>query len=177
MYKKHTQFSAASIRKFTLMALFPLMVAACKDSAENQSTTPVNEVATQKVEEKPAPPAADTTQKPEVLTDTLVRTEAVFVISKDGDDAEPKSGIAVKVDGKKVNIAHVAGEATLYEKSEYKEKGIPANALAACGAWWAGAGDYFYLIKDGEKVAVYQGWMEETQAGNDYHWKKVKVLP
>src|SRR3989338_5402261 len=51
---------------------------------------------------------------------------------------------------------------------------IPADALASCGGWWAGGGDYFYAIWENNNVVVYQGWQDEGQKDNGFHWKAVK---
>jgi hypothetical protein len=112
------------------------------------------------------------------IADTLrpVMEQASFVIGQTDKDDNPMSSIAVKYRGRTTAIAKIAGEAALIEGSDYSSKQIPAKAIAACGAWWAGAGDYFYLLQSDDRVLVYQGWQEEMQSGNDYHWKKVKEL-
>ena len=54
---------------------------------------------------------------------------------------------------------------------------IPSNAITACGSWYAGAGDYFYLIPDKRNMLkVFQGWQDEGQETPGYHWKKAKEI-
>ncbi|MEL6866071.1 MAG: hypothetical protein AAFP19_16710 [Bacteroidota bacterium] len=69
--------------------------------------------------------------------------------------------------------------------ADYGQYGIPSGALAATGGWFAGGGDYFYVESTAEgSFNCFQGWIDEGQQGNDYHYKIVmqldkdgKVLP
>lgn len=64
----------------------------------------------------------------------------------------------------------------VFTKEEYAQHGIPANALAACGGWWAGAGDYLYIIEENKAFIVMQGWQDEQQEDEGYHYKEVKRI-
>lgn len=60
---------------------------------------------------------------------------------------------------------------------DYHDYEIPKNARAAVGGWFAGGGDYFYILstKD-DGIKVYAGWQDEGQMeDNDtsFHYKKV----
>lgn len=57
--------------------------------------------------------------------------------------------------------------------ASYEDYDIPAEALAAVGGWWAGLGEYFYAIKEDSTIAFYQGWVEEGQEEERYHYTKV----
>lgn len=61
--------------------------------------------------------------------------------------------------------------------SGYSQYEIPSDATAACGGWWAGAGDYFYAMTKEGSVDVYQGWQDEGQTDEGYHWKLLKSFP
>ena len=54
--------------------------------------------------------------------------------------------------------------------------GIPKDALAACGAWYAGSGDYFYIVPAKTRIIVYQGYQQEGQRDYNYNWKKLKEI-
>ena len=58
----------------------------------------------------------------------------------------------------------------------YHQYDIPKKALQACGGWWAGAGEYFYVIREGDRLKVYEGWQDETQEDEGYHWKEWKTF-
>ncbi len=113
-------------------------------------------------------------QTPKVATATLPK----FTIKKHPENADgtPSSTVSVVVGKTTVSIAKITGTAEDIVKAEYPSKGIPAKAIAACGAWWAGAGDYFYVIKKGTSYVVYQGWQSEEQTEKGFHWKQVKTL-
>lgn len=88
----------------------------------------------------------------------------------------PQTEITVQIGNKLIAIDSILGSAQYYTKENYKEMGIPDNAVAACGGWWAGAGDYFYMIKTAKGVAVYQGWQDEQQEDAGYHWKLMREI-
>lgn len=100
---------------------------------------------------------------------------AKFVITPVAGDV-PNSKVSFSVNGKTTFLKKIAGEATETDKAEYARMKIPKNAVAACGAWYAGAGDYFYAVPSAKGYIVYYGWDEEGQATNTYHWKKLKEI-
>jgi hypothetical protein len=103
--------------------------------------------------------------------------KAAFVIDNSmGSDVEPRSEISVNYNGKNTKIATTAGAAQMIDKKEYRDKEIPENAISACGGWWAGAGDYFYMIPSEKGVIIYQGWQDESQEDLGYHWEKVQEI-
>jgi hypothetical protein len=103
--------------------------------------------------------------------------KAVFVIDNSlGTDVEPRSEVSVNFNGKNTKIAAIAGAAQIIDKQEYRGKEIPENAISACGGWWAGAGDYFYMIPSDKGIIVYQGWQDEQQEDLGFHWEKVQEI-
>jgi hypothetical protein len=38
----------------------------------------------------------------------------------------------------------------------YTSYDIPRHALSACGGWWAGRGQFFYTLQQGDSIAVMQ---------------------
>lgn len=92
------------------------------------------------------------------------------------DFDNPQTEITVQIGNKLVAIDSILGAAQYYNSETYKEMGIPADAIAACGAWWAGAGDYYYLLRTANGVAVYQGWQDEQQEDAGYHWKLFREI-
>lgn len=82
--------------------------------------------------------------------------------------------VLLTVDGKTTAIDTVyACEAI--PASSFSQYDIPKEAKSACGGWWAGAGDYFYATLEKNKVVVYQGWQDEQQEDEGYHWKALKL--
>ena len=81
--------------------------------------------------------------------------------------------VILTVDGKKEIIDTVMA-CDKIPASNFSQYEIPKTALSACGGWWAGAGDYFYADLKDNKVVVYQGWQDEEQKDDGFHWKVVK---
>lgn len=81
--------------------------------------------------------------------------------------------VILTVDGKKEIIDTVMA-CDKIPASNFAQYDIPKTALSACGGWWAGAGDYFYAELKDNKVVVYQGWQDEQQTDDGYHWQVVK---
>jgi competence protein ComGC len=112
------------------------------------------------------------------VNSTQTTSTATLKIQKGKEDqnGNPTSIIQLIQNGRTTQLAVVAGEATLINKNEFKEMSIPTNAISACSSWWGGAGDYFYIIQSNKKIILYQGWQDESQEDEGYHWKKVKEI-
>ncbi len=104
------------------------------------------------------------------------QSETKFVIDIKGEGDNISSDVWVSLGKKPIFLAGIFGKAEIIEKSEYKSKGIPKNAISACGAWWAGAGEYFYMVPSKKGVVVFKGSQSEEQKTAGYHWKKFKVI-
>lgn len=109
------------------------------------------------------------------------RVEAQFIIENLPEDTldygVPYAAIRVKACDSLYEIAKVAGSPEVYSMKEFREKEIPGEALTACGGWYAGGGDYYYLvINKNNGIDVYHGWQDEGQNDNGYHWTKEYVL-
>lgn len=105
----------------------------------------------------------------------FVPKKVAFICEDLGNDQQdvPRHRLLLQVDGTKtlVDTVIVCNEIL---KEAYKNSGIPANALAACGGWYAGGGDYFYAIEQAGKVVLFKGWQEEGQEDTSFHWTLFK---
>ena len=114
--------------------------------------------------------AADT--KPPVTVE-----KGVKLVCKDlGTDSMdiPHSNILLSIDGVETKIKTINSCAEI-SKEEYKQMDIPDDAIMARGGWYAGAGDYYYIVNRNGKVSVFEGWQDETQKEKGYHWKEISV--
>lgn len=91
-----------------------------------------------------------------------------------GEDslATPHFDVMLSVNGKEFKIKTINGCSDI-PVAEYKTYEIPAEAVSACGGWWAGAGDYYYVIMKNGKPSLFEGWMDETQTEKGHHWKEI----
>ena len=111
------------------------------------------------------------------------KTEKVFPIDLSaqfdcksiGTEDMPQTIVSLTANGKTWPIDTVA-EAKVFEKADWPRHEIPTTALAACGGWFAGAGDYLYAIREGDSLNVYQGWQDEEQVEGGFHYKVVRAV-
>lgn len=108
-------------------------------------------------------------------TANTVKADLVCVNSMD-EYENPKSDVSVMINGKKIKVQTVVGQMNPITKNEYTDYQIPENATSACGGWWAGAGDYFYISSSSKGIIVYHGWQDEAQEDIGFHWEKVKEI-
>jgi len=148
-------------RKLLTSGLAVLILAGCgnKTAQPKETVTPVDSVVT-------------TTPVRDSVTTGLVQ----LVCKNIGEDSlgTPHFDVFLLAEGKETKINSINGCAEI-TRADYPRYEIPQEAISACGGWWAGAGDYYYVIMEAGKPAVYEGWQEEGQPDNGYHWKKITV--
>jgi hypothetical protein len=87
-------------------------------------------------------------------------------------DGFPAHEVRLLVNGEVYVIDTVAVCPDLKPAERLQNK-IPADALAACGGWFAGGGDYFYVWRRNDSLLLYQGWLDEMQQDESYHYEVV----
>jgi hypothetical protein len=111
------------------------------------------------------------------ITQPPTREKEIKLICRDlGEDSSgiPHFDVMLSVDGVqiKINEVYACSEIT---KDLYQRHEIPDGAIAACGGWYAGGGDYYYVIVREGKPVVFEGWLDEGQNDKGYHWKEIEV--
>ena len=98
---------------------------------------------------------------------------ANFVIKKEEDkNGTPLSDISISLGSKIEFLSKIVGSASLIDPQEYPSYDIPSNAIEACGGWWAGGGEYFYMVLSDEGVDIFSCTLDEGQKDPGYHWEK-----
>ena len=93
----------------------------------------------------------------------------------DKDTSYPHSDVYLKVAGKKTLIRkNVIAKFHSVDRSGFKERKVPASALAACAGWWAGQGVDLYVVRKGAKLLVYQRELDEQAAIPSY--RRIKTI-
>ena len=148
---------------FAILLIFSVFLIACNNSSKTEPKNPKN----------------PDTLSVNATTDNNSGVKLVTVFK--GIDAQsiPQSVIMLSVDGKQSLVKNITGEAAEIPKSEYEKYQIPSNAVSACGAYFAGGGDYFYVALNKGNPEVYAGWQDEPHPDNKdwtpgYHWEKMK---
>jgi hypothetical protein len=67
----------------------------------------------------------------------------------------------------KVKLAEI-DTCTTISKAQYARLRIPYKALAAAGGTSAGAGSYFYALRDNQQISIFQGRTSMERAPVDY---------
>lgn len=159
------------MKYFPFLVAFMLLLYGCNSEDNAKIPTP------------PAPPEAiktveikNKTDKPDEKPITL--SGKFYIMHETDSESEmPQSVIYVICQAETTLVAKVMGDASLVERSQFSDMEIPSNAISACASWYAGAGDYFYLIPDKRNMLkVFQGWQDEEQETPGYHWKKAKEI-
>lgn len=88
-------------------------------------------------------------------------------------DERPHFGVYLIVNNSKTKIKEIAVACEALDAGNFVNYEIPTEALAAVGGWWAGAGDYFYARKIGEKVIVYYAGVDEAMAEPGYPYEVI----
>ncbi|MCR9173444.1 MAG: hypothetical protein NXI10_13165 [bacterium] len=104
--------------------------------------------------------------------------KAWLVCRERGEDeyGVPQYDVFVEYD----STSHKVGECNAcapLDLQDYHDYNIPKKAMAAVGGWFAGQGDYYYVLKtEDDGIRVYAGWQDEGQLEGDdfsFHYKKV----
>lgn len=108
-----------------------------------------------------------------IPADSVKSIVKLLCINKGEDSfATPHFDVMLSVNGKEFKIKTINGCGDI-PVADYKTYEIPAEAVSACGGWWAGAGDYYYVIMKNGKPSLFEGWMDETQTEKGHHWKEI----
>ena len=145
------------MKNLILLSALSLSFAACNNAAKNETISSQSDM-----------------QMPAVVSS--IAFESAYVGKPGEEDEIPLYQVALTVNGQKT-ILDTVSSCTPIPKEDFKSKEIPQTALAAAGGWWAGAGDYFYAIQEGNDVVVMAGWQDETQEDEGYHYKAFKKIP
>lgn len=107
----------------------------------------------------------------------VITEKGIKLICRDmgADSMEiPHYDVYLSVDAVQTKIKSVNGCSDITKES-YEQYQIPKDAIAACGGWYAGGGDYYYVILRDGKPVVFEGWQDEGQEDEGYHWKEITV--
>ena len=98
----------------------------------------------------------------------------VFQMHRD-KSGTPSTDVFLRVGGKQTLVMRQAQEEfEALPRSSYKDHAVPAQALAACAGWFAGAGDDLYVIRRGRSLVVYR--KQQDEQAPDFPWKRLKVI-
>jgi hypothetical protein len=92
--------------------------------------------------------------------------------TREGEMGIPESEVYTIIDDQKIKIANISACDSI-PREQYVDYDIPDSALAAVGGWYAGAGDYLYIVREADQLAYYQGWQDEMQEDEGFHYTRI----
>jgi hypothetical protein len=116
-------------------------------------------------------------EKSEQLSNEAPSAEVSFRCETVMDENEvPASQVFLVINEQATKVADIQACDTI-GKEDYQRYKMPNNALAACGGWFAGAGDYVYAVQLKDQIVVFQGYQDEMQTEDSFHYKEVAKVP
>jgi hypothetical protein len=108
---------------------------------------------------------------------TAVAPESIRLICQPVEPADtlqemPHSEVFIQIGDSKVKVADIQS-CEIIAPEAFADYQIPANAITAAGGWWAGSGDYIYVVQEGENYLVKQAAMGEEQAADDFGYQTI----
>ncbi len=96
----------------------------------------------------------------------------VFLLCQEvtGETDAPAYEVFLQLADSKVKVADILNCETLTPDA-FEQYQIPANGISAVGGWWAGAGDYLYVVEEDGQYVVKQGEMYEGKEDDNFFYK------
>lgn len=87
----------------------------------------------------------------------------------------PQGKVFLKVGARRVLIEPKSQfEFSTLGRAEYKDYKVPAASLTACAGWFAGAGEYLYVVRRQNSLRVYRRWADEQAP--EMPWKPIRTI-
>jgi hypothetical protein len=140
------------------VALISLSVS-CGNSTENSKNDTAN------VQQTSGPTLEEKQQK------------ATFIMDTQFDSMDiPRTTVSVEYNDARTALDPMICSPSVYDKQQMKEMECPDNTIMAIGGWFAGGGDYYYIVPTATGIAVYKGYLDEGDETPGYHWQKFKDI-
>jgi hypothetical protein len=114
------------------------------------------------------------------LTTTAIDPSSIKFIcetsAQPNTDADaPRHEVFLQMGSSKVKVADIIN-CEILGKDTYPQNQVPPTAIAAVGGWWAGAGDYLYVIEEDGNYVVKKGFTGEENTNNDFGYKTIMAF-
>ena len=125
--------------------------------------------------EQPKDTAAATSNNGPTLEEK--QSKATFITETTEDSMGiPHTTVSVDYNDSRTVLDPMICSPSTYDKQQMKEMECPDNTLTAIGGWFAGGGDYYYIVPTATGIAVYKGYQDEGDDTPGYHWEKFKEI-
>ena len=117
--------------------------------------------------------AGDSVIVPRQRTTFEVKLDCRLVSPADADN--PLFEVALITFSKRVPLDTIHA-CNNFTEDDFAAIEIPSRAISACGGWYQGVGEYFYLTEDNSDLVVSYAWLKEEQTTNRYPYREVYRL-
>ncbi len=101
-------------------------------------------------------------------TDKALNVQLLCEITNENSES-PQNGVFIIVNESKTKIADI-NACDKISPEDYSNFDIPKEAVVAVGGWWAGSGDYFYVLRQDDGLTVYHAQVDEAQEVEGYRY-------
>ncbi len=108
-------------------------------------------------------------------TDWSVKDIRLLCQDTGSTEDAPAFAVYLQVDDRKSKVAETSCACEVIAPEAYATYEIPAEARFAAGGWWAGAGNYYYVIAEGNTLVVYHTAVDEMQEEPGYSYRRIAV--
>lgn len=119
-----------------LFVLYLFALAACSQNEEAQYT---------RLGQQNAAPDPNTWVKADLLCEEI----------RNADDGDPLAVVYLRLLDQQ-HLLDTVYTCSVISPQMYVSYGIPRHALSASGGWWAGSGNFYYAMQEGDSIAVMQ---------------------
>ncbi len=164
------------MNKYFLLLLFVAsLFSACSESSPKKVEAPQTPPETKQpttIEE-----AFEATPMVEANVTNAIKVQFDCKVSDQSTDVTPLYDLLLMINDQPHSIQQVNACEKMNSQEDYDRYKIPMMALSAAGGWWAGAGDYFYVVVDAKTIDVFHGTQDEGSETSDFGYKKIKTIP
>jgi hypothetical protein len=149
------QILTQTMKKILLFIALIITVAACKQDAKTADTTNSSNAA---------------------AASAPVGSGELQLTCEDAGSAGdmPKNAVYAIVKERKTKLMEINAACMPMEPGNYANYGIPGDAVAVLGSWFAGIGDFFYAKQEGNQINVYHSAIgEEAPPGGIHTYYKI----
>lgn len=107
-----------------------------------------------------------------IIEQTNVMLLCKTITEMDEETGAPMSEVYLQLAESKVKVADINTCETI-TPDLYEQYQIPKGAISAAGGWFAGAGDYLYLIEEDGNYVVKKGEIFEESEDNNYNYRVI----
>jgi hypothetical protein len=95
---------------------------------------------------------------------------------KGADEPDPES-VLYLLHSETQHTIDTISTCSIIAREMYTTYNIPLNALSAAGGWWAGRGNFYYAIQEGDSLAVMHASPLQQQDSAGYEYKIQSRFP